>query len=91
MDLRPVRLLVMSFVSTVAIHGGPLAEAEDLTAVPRPVLRALKFDPGPLDGVKGPLTSAAVRRFQESSGDRATGEIGLKTLIRLRQATGAPE
>ena len=28
-------------------------------------LRALKFDPGPLDGIKGPLTSAAVRRFQE--------------------------
>jgi hypothetical protein len=54
-------------------------------------LRALKFDPGPLDGVKGPLTSAAVRRFQESQGDRATGEIGLTTLIRIRQATAAPE
>jgi hypothetical protein len=54
-------------------------------------LRALRFDPGPLDGVKGPLTSAAVRRFQESQGDRATGDIGLRTLILLRQATGAPE
>jgi hypothetical protein len=54
-------------------------------------LRALKFDPGPLDGVKGPLTSAAVRRFQESQGDRATGDIGLRTLIRVRQATAAPE
>jgi hypothetical protein len=54
-------------------------------------LRALKFDPGPLDGVKGPLTSAAVRRFQESQGDRVTGDIGLRTLIRLRQATAAPE
>jgi hypothetical protein len=54
-------------------------------------LRALRFDPGPLDGVKGPLTSAAVRRFQASQGDRATGDIGLRTLILLRQATGAPE
>lgn len=53
-------------------------------------LRALKFDPGPLDGVKGPLTSAAVRRFQESQGDRATGDIGLRTLLRVRQATAAP-
>jgi hypothetical protein len=53
-------------------------------------LRALKFDPGPPDGVKGPLTSAAVRRFQESQGDRATGDIGLRTLIRVRQATTAP-
>ena len=54
-------------------------------------LRALKFDPGPLDGVKGPLTSAAVRRFQESQGDRATGDIGLKTLVRVRQASSAPD
>lgn len=54
-------------------------------------LRALKFDPGPLDGVKGPLTGAAVRRFQESQGDPATGDIGLRALIRLRQATAAPE
>ena len=54
-------------------------------------LRALKFDPGPLDGVKGPLTSAAVRRFQESRGDRVTGDIGLRTLIRLRQATTNPD
>jgi len=54
-------------------------------------LRALKFEPGPLDGVKGPLTSAAVRRFQQSQGDAATGDIGLTTLIRVRQATGAAE
>ena len=54
-------------------------------------LRALRFDPGPLDGVKGPLTSAAVRRFQESQGGRATGDIGLRTLLLLRQATAAPE
>ena len=54
-------------------------------------LRALRFDPGPLDGVKGPLTSAAVRRFQERQGERVTGDIGLRTLILLRQATGAPE
>jgi hypothetical protein len=54
-------------------------------------LRALKFDPGPLDGVKGPLTSAALRRFQESQGERGTGDIGLRTLIRVRQATTAPE
>ena len=54
-------------------------------------LRALRFDPGPLDGVKGPLTSAALRRFQESQGERGTGDIGLRTLIRVRQATNATE
>jgi hypothetical protein len=54
-------------------------------------LRALRFDPGPLDGVKGPLTSAAVRRFQESQGYLVTGDVGLRTLMLVRQATGAPE
>jgi peptidoglycan hydrolase-like protein with peptidoglycan-binding domain len=49
-------------------------------------LRDLKIDPGPIDGVKGPLTSAAVRRFQEARGQRGTGDIGLNTLTQLREA-----
>jgi peptidoglycan hydrolase-like protein with peptidoglycan-binding domain len=49
-------------------------------------LRDLKIDPGPIDGTKGPLTSAAVRRFQEARGQRVTGDIGLNTLTQLREA-----
>ena len=49
-------------------------------------LRALKFDPGPLDGISGPLTSAAVRRFQEAHGGSITGDTGIATLVLLRQA-----
>lgn len=51
-------------------------------------LRALQFDPGPLDGVKGPLTSAAVRRFQEARGQRVTGDVSLGILIQLREVSG---
>lgn len=50
-------------------------------------LRALQFDPGPLDGVRGPLTSAAVRRFQESRGQRASGDATLGILIQLREVS----
>ena len=51
LDLQPIRLLVVSFVSTVFIIGGSPARAEDLTAVPRPVLRAVKIEVHPtIDG-----------------------------------------
>lgn len=54
-------------------------------------LQALQFDPGPLDGLRGPLTRAAVRRFQESRGQRVTGEINLGILVQLRQSSVSPE
>jgi hypothetical protein len=48
-------------------------------------LRAHGFDPGPVDGVRGPLTSAAVVGFQRTHGIRATGKVGRAT----RRALGA--
>ncbi len=39
-------------------------------------LRARGFNPGPLDGMFGPLTAAAIRRFQSARGLRPTGQIG---------------
>ena len=47
-------------------------------------LQALSFEPGPLDGLKGPMTAAAVRRFEKARGLPETGEINLTTLSRLR-------
>jgi hypothetical protein len=52
-------------------------------------LRALKLDPGPLDGIGGPRTSAAVRRFQEARGAPVTGAIDLAVLDEVRKASGA--
>ena len=54
-------------------------------------LRALTFDPGPLDGVKGPLTSGGVRRFQESRGIPATGAVDLAVLSQVREASGTAD
>jgi hypothetical protein len=38
-------------------------------------LEAAGFDPGPLDGVLGPRTEAALRRFQEAQGLPVSGEL----------------
>jgi peptidoglycan hydrolase-like protein with peptidoglycan-binding domain len=39
------------------------------------VLHRLGYDPGPVDGLFGPLTRAAIRRFQQSIGAELTGVI----------------
>ena len=42
-------------------------------------LRAHGFDPGPVDGVRGPLTTRALVAFQRAHRVRATGRLGLAT------------
>jgi hypothetical protein len=42
-------------------------------------LRAHGFDPGPIDGVRGPLTTGAVAAFQRKHGIRATSRLGPAT------------
>jgi Putative peptidoglycan binding domain len=39
------------------------------------LLKAAGFDPGPIDGVLGPLTRAALRRYQASQGLPSTGSL----------------
>lgn len=46
-------------------------------------LKALGHDPGPLDGVRGRLTIAAIRSFQASCGLVPDGLVGPKTAAKL--------
>ena len=46
-------------------------------------LQAKGFDPGPIDGIAGPMTRAAVRKYQEHFGIKASGEINNQTLFAL--------
>jgi uncharacterized protein (TIGR02594 family) len=46
-------------------------------------LRARGFNPGKVDGIWGPKTSAATRAFQSAQGLRTTGILNLKTMSEL--------
>jgi peptidoglycan hydrolase-like protein with peptidoglycan-binding domain len=53
-------------------------------------LRRLGWAPGPVDGLFGPRTEAAVVRFQRSAGLTADGIAGPRTARELRQAEPRP-
>jgi peptidoglycan hydrolase-like protein with peptidoglycan-binding domain len=57
---------------------------EDVRNVQRRLLH-LGFDPKGIDGVYGPQTEAAVRRFQASAGITMDGIVGPETRARLSE------
>ena len=67
----------------------------DMSTVPdldRPIVREVQrglaakgFDPGPIDGVAGPQTRAAVREYQDRYGMNASGNIDYQLLFALGQ------
>ena len=48
-------------------------------------LQALGYDPGPVDGMHGPQTVSAVKRYELADGGEPTGNIDLRLLERLRR------
>lgn len=53
-------------------------------------LRELGFDPGPLDGIRGPRTDAAIVAFKRSVGLWPRAKLGPLTMAALRSTTNAP-
>lgn len=53
-----------------------------ITAIQQ-ALKAAGFNPGPIDGVRGPKTTAAIKAFQRSKGLVADGIVGPKTTSAL--------
>ena len=49
------------------------------------------FDPGPIDGIRGRLTIAAIKRFQEAHGLDVNGIVDLKTAEKLLGQSGAED
>lgn len=66
-----------------AAASAPLAVAEVRELQRR--LRAVGFDPGPLDGSAGPTTANAARQYQRARGLAITGEVDHDLLARLRE------
>ena len=66
----------------------------DLVARAQQGLTDLGFEPGPVDGVYGPRTTAAVRAFRETAGLRTNGAISdglIRTLDRALATAAASE
>lgn len=54
-------------------------------------LRDLGYDPGPVDGLIGPRTRGAIRRFQRDQGSDSTGAIGFALLEGILSAASAAQ
>lgn len=61
----------------------PLGRGEILDVQTR--LKALGLNPGPLDGVTGPMTVAAAKRYAESRGRSSPGAVDRELLRALQQ------
>lgn len=53
-------------------------------------LRAMGFNPGPVDGQVGPLTENAAKQYQRARGLEVTGAVDRNLLARLRQEAPPP-
>lgn len=85
-----MRKLLTTSMLAVALTAIP-AMAQSHAAI-RDVQQALKdkgFDPGPVDGVNGPATKAAVKKFQDQQNLNEDGRIGPKTMDALGVKTAS--
>lgn len=53
-------------------------------------LRDHGFDPGPIDGIHGPRTTAAVRQYQKAQGLTVNGHLDSATTARLNVPSATP-
>jgi LysM repeat protein len=81
------RFAVVCFgLAALAFAGAPAASAASARIAALQIgLRAGGFDPGPIDGVRGPRTRGAVMALQRKKGLRVDGKLGRRT----RRALGA--
>ncbi len=74
--------------STVPRSSGTTAAGKRIANVQRD-LAALGYDPGPVDGVLGPKTRAAIRAFQARGKQSVTGVVSEELAAALQSVSGA--
>src|SRR5215475_10911356 len=81
-------------VQTQAATSEPAADANalrlDEVRELQAKLRAFGFNPGPVDGVAGPMTQSAAMRYQQARGQPQTGAVDRQLLDQLRQDPSPP-
>jgi Protein of unknown function (DUF4236)/Putative peptidoglycan binding domain len=70
------------------IANRPLTSADILEIQTK--LKALGFNPGPLDGITGPQTEAAIKAYAATMGATVNPVLSIALLERLRKERGAP-
>ncbi|MFP4063175.1 MAG: peptidoglycan-binding domain-containing protein, partial [Halochromatium sp.] len=74
---------------SAATSAAATSAPQALTATPQTVkalqtaLRAQGFDPGPIDGLLGPRTTAAIKEFQRDRGLPVTGSLNAELAQQL--------
>lgn len=70
-----------SWSTQVTVQDSPVATVQKL-------LQTLGYKPGPVDGIFGPRTAAAIREFESKSGLQPSGQVSETLLAKLASAQG---
>ena len=87
--MRRLAVVLLASLGLLAVAAPTASGASPQTAALQIGLRAHGFDPGPVDGVSGPLTRRALLAFQRKRGLVCDGKLDRKTRRALGQR-GAP-
>ncbi|AHF02676.1 peptidoglycan-binding protein [Marichromatium purpuratum 984] len=80
----PKRLALISAILCLALLSAPLHAAPFNVQRGQIALQELGYAPGPADGIYGPATRSAIKRFQRHHGLAVTGRFNQPTVTRLR-------
>ena len=72
---------------TWTLEIGSLDPVEEISGV-QARLNNLGYDSGPVDGIQGPITTAAVKAFQEENNLKVDGIVGPRTRGKLKEVHG---
>jgi peptidoglycan hydrolase-like protein with peptidoglycan-binding domain len=72
------------YEGTVGIHEGPNTQGPGRVMAMQRALTGKGYDPGPIDGVIGRKTVAALKRYQETENLNVTGQMDPETAARLK-------
>ena len=81
-------LVLVTALAVLAPAAEPASAGSANVAALQVALRAVGLSPGPIDGISGPLTRRAVRRFQRRAHLAADGIAGPRTRRALRRRGG---
>ena len=86
-DLKPTRFLDRRTWTKLNVlkEANLVLDGEINIKTVQMILKEADFDPGKIDGKKGPKTKAAIKAFQKANGLKADGAIGPMTLQKLIQ------